>query len=41
MTTSATWTVVFEDKAIVKNVGDGAGSGFRIPGASIWSEDKY
>mgnify|MGYP003129228322 CR=1 FL=1 len=41
MATNANWTVVFEDKAIVKNVGDGAGGGFRLPDASIWSEGKY
>ncbi len=41
MATNANWTVVFDDNAIVKNVGDGAGSGFRLPAASIWSEAKY
>ena len=41
MASNANWTVVFDDKAILKNVGEGAGNGFSFPDDPIWSEAKY
>jgi hypothetical protein len=41
MATNANWTVVFDDYVIQKNVGDGAGGGFSLSDASIWSESKF
>ena len=41
MATNSTWTVVFDDHVIQKNVGDGAGGGFSLSDASIWSETKF
>jgi hypothetical protein len=41
MATNATWTVVFEDKMIIKQNGDGAGS-YTITGEdSFWSNSKW
>tara|TARA_R100000231_G_scaffold105825_1_gene78410 strand:+ start:1258 stop:1665 length:408 start_codon:yes stop_codon:yes gene_type:complete len=41
MATNATWTVVFEDKMIIKQSGDGAGS-YNITGEdSFWSDSKW
>ena len=40
MATSATWTVVFEDKTIIKQSGDSAGS-YIISDDSFWSDSKF
>lgn len=40
MATSATWTVVFEDKLIIKQSGDGAG-GYVIDNDSFWNDSKW
>jgi len=41
MATNATWTVIFEDKTIIKQSGDGAGS-YNITGEdSFWSDSKW
>ena len=41
MATSATWTVVFADKIIIKQSGDGAGA-YTITGEdSFWSDSKW
>ena len=41
MATNATWTVVFEDKMIIKQNGDGAGT-YTITGEdSFWSDSKW
>jgi hypothetical protein len=41
MATNATWTVVFEDKMIIKQSGDGAGS-YTITGQdSFWNDSKW
>ncbi len=41
MATNSTWTVVFEDKRIIKQSGDGAGT-YTITGHdSFWSDSKW
>ena len=41
MATNANWTVIIDDKAIIKNVGDGAGGGFITPDNPLWSDPKF
>jgi hypothetical protein len=42
MATNAQWTVVFEDKLIIKQSGDGAGTGYPIlDNDSFWSDSKW
>ena len=41
MATNATWTVVFEDKLIIKQSGDGAGNGYEIDNDSFWNDSKW
>ena len=41
MATNATWTVVFEDKIIIKQSGDGAGNGYKIDDNSFWNDSKW
>ena len=43
MTTQANWTVVFEDKCIIKNYAEGAnkGVGYIIDDDSFWSDSKF
>jgi hypothetical protein len=41
MATNATWTVVFEDKTVVKNNGAEAGTGYVIDDNSFWSQAKF
>ncbi len=43
MATNATWTVVFEDKMIIKNYDEGAseGIGHIISDDSFWSDSKF
>ena len=41
MATNATWTVVFEDKTIIKQSGDGAGSYVITGEDSFWSDSKW
>jgi len=43
MTTNAQWTVVFEDKAVIKNHAEGAseGVGYVISDDSFWSQGKF
>ena len=43
MTTQANWTVVFEDKCIIKNYAEGAneGVGYIIDDDSFWSDFKF
>jgi len=35
------WTVIFEDKNIIKNVGVEAGTGYTIDDDVFWSQSKY
>ena len=43
MTTNANWTIVFEDKCIIKNHAEGAseGIGYTISDDSFWSDSKF
>ena len=43
MATNATWTVVFEDKLVIKNYDEGAskGIGYVINDDSFWSDSKF
>jgi len=41
MTTNATWTIMLEDKKIVKNNGAEAGTGYVINDDSFWSQAKF
>ena len=43
MATNAKWTVVFEDKCIIKNYDEGAdeGIGYVINDDSFWSDSKF
>ena len=41
MATNATWTVVFEDKLIIKKTGDVAGRGYPINDDAFWSQSKF
>ena len=38
MATNATWTVVFEDKLVIKQSGDGAGNGYKISLTMIFGD---
>jgi hypothetical protein len=43
MATKANWTIVFEDKCIIKNYAEGAseGIGYVISDDSFWSDSKF
>ena len=41
MATNATWTVVFDDKMIIKQSGDGAGAYVITGEDSFWSDSKW
>ena len=41
MATNANWTIVFEDKMIIKQSGDAAGTGYTISDDSFWSDSKF
>ena len=43
MATNANWTVVFEDKCVIKNYAEGAnqGIGYVISDNSFWSDSKF
>ena len=41
MATNATWTVVFEDKLIIKQSGDAAGNGYNIVDNDFWGLAKW
>ena len=41
MATNATWTVVFEDKLIIKQSGDAAGTGYEIVDNDFWGLAKW
>ena len=43
MTTNANWTVILEDKCIIKNHAEGAseGIGYTISDDSFWSDSKF
>tara|TARA_R110000751_G_scaffold13153_3_gene44492 strand:- start:998 stop:1384 length:387 start_codon:yes stop_codon:yes gene_type:complete len=41
MATNANWTIVFEDKLIIKQSGDAAGTPYTISDNSFWSDSKF
>ena len=41
MATNANWTIVFEDKKIIKQSGDAAGTSYNISDDSFWSDSKF
>jgi hypothetical protein len=41
MTTNSNWTVVFDDKLIIKQKGDQAGTGYTITDDAFWSQSKF
>ena len=41
MATNATWTVVFEDKKIIKQSGDAAGTSYKIDDDDFWGLAKW
>lgn len=41
MATKATWTVVMDDQLIIKQVGDAAGTGYKIDDNAFWSQSAY
>jgi|TARA_R110000803_G_scaffold207067_2_gene274747 hypothetical protein len=41
MATNANWTVIFDDKLIIKQTGDDAGTGYIINNDVFWSESKF
>jgi len=41
MATNSNWTVIFDDKKVIKNNGAEAGTGYVIDDSSFWSESKF
>jgi hypothetical protein len=41
MATNANWTIVFEDKLIIKQSGDGAGTSYKINDDTFWNQSKF
>jgi hypothetical protein len=41
MATNSNWTVVFDDKLIIKQKGDAAGTGYKINDDAFWSQSKF
>lgn len=41
MASQGTWTVVFEDKTIIKNNGAESGTGYVINDDAFWSQSKF
>ena len=41
MATNSTWTVVFEDKSIIKHTGAESGTMYEINDDVFWSQSKY
>jgi hypothetical protein len=43
MATNANWTIVFEDKVVIKNYAEGAneGVGYKIDDDALWSDSKF
>jgi hypothetical protein len=41
MATNSNWTVVFDDKSIIKQKGDAAGTGYTITDDAFWSQSKF
>ena len=41
MATNATWTVIFDDKKVIKNTGAEAGTSYTIADDAFWSQSKF
>ena len=41
MATNATWTVVLEDKVVIKQSGDAAGTGYKVVDDDFWGLAKW
>ena len=41
MATNSNWTVVFDDKLIIKKKGDAAGTNYTISDDAFWSQSKF
>mgnify|MGYP001158711495 CR=1 FL=1 len=41
MATNATWTIIFDDKKIIKNTGAEAGTTYAIADDAFWSQSKF
>ena len=41
MATNSNWTVVFDDKLIIKQKGDAARTGYTITDDAFWSQSKF
>jgi hypothetical protein len=41
MTTNANWSIIFEDKKIIKQSGDASGTSHIISDDSFWSDSKF
>jgi hypothetical protein len=41
MASQGTWTIIFEDKMVIKNTGAEAGTGYIIDDNSFWSQSKF
>jgi len=41
MTVNSNWTIVFDDKSILKQKGDGAGNVYIINDDAFWSQSKF
>ena len=41
MATNSNWTIVFDDKMILKQKGDAAGTGYIINDDAFWSQSKF
>ena len=41
MATNSNWTVVFDDKLIIKQKGDQAGTGYFINDDAFWAQSKF
>jgi len=41
MASAGNWTVVFDDKVVIKNNGSEAGTGYKINDDSFWSQSKF
>lgn len=41
MATNSNWTVVFDDKLVIKQKGDAAGTGYKIQDDAFWAQSKF
>ena len=41
MATNANWTIIFEDKFVIKQTGDEAETGYKINDDTFWNQSKF